>query len=374
MLELTPAQVRSWRVQSQGLAGPRNGVGAVGAARGAGALQAQDAKACRLQVRARSAGLTAGDVDAACGAGARALVRTWLMRGTLHAVPARDARWMTLLLGPRVAAAQRGRRLRLGLDEETCARALPALEQVLAGRPPLLRDELVRGLGEFGITLDPRSQAPAHLLLYAAAVGLVCRGPEAEGDKSTYVLREEWLDGIDGPEPTGAEALAALAERYVAAYGPTTEADFARWSGLPIGQARSGFRAAGEMLAEVSGPDGPLWVTAGAAAPADPAPSVRLIGHFDPYLLGYRDRDPLLDPSFAHLVATGGGFITPCVLLDGEVVGIWRHERGPGERLTVRVDPFRPFRALGDAVVHGIEAEVADLGRFLGVDAAWERA
>lgn len=374
MPELTPAQVRSWRVRAQGLAGPRDGIGVAEAARGAGALQAQDVRACRLQVRARTAGLTAGDVDAACGAGERALVRTWLMRGTLHAVPAGDVRWMTSLLGPRAAAAQRGRRQQLGLDEETCARALPALEKVLTGRPPMLRDDIVRGLGGLGLTLDPRSQAPAHLMLYAAATGLVCRGPEADGDKSTYVLREEWLDGIDGPDPSGDEALAALAERYVAAYGPATVKDFVRWSGLPTGQARRGIAAAGERLAEVAGPDGPLWVPAGADAPRPPAPSVRLIGHFDPYLLGYHDRNLLLDPSFAHLVATGGGFLTPCVLLDGEAVGIWRHERGPGGRLTVRVDPFRPPAPNADAVTHGIGAEVADLGRFLGVESDWDWA
>ncbi|MDF9816573.1 winged helix DNA-binding domain-containing protein [Streptomyces sp. SPB162] len=369
MPELTPAQVRSWRVHAQGLAGARDGVGVADAARTAGALQAQDPKACRLQVRARTSGLTAGDVDTACGAGDRSVVRTWLMRGTLHAVPAADVRWMTSLLGPRAAAAQRGRRLRLGLDEKTCARALPALEKVLAGRPPMLRDDLVHRLGEFGITLDPRSQAPAHLMLYAAAMGLVCRGPEAEGDKSTYVWCEEWLDGVVGPDLSGTGALAALAERYVSAYGPATEKDFAKWSGLPVGQARSGFRSAGEKLAEIAGPEGPLWVPAGTDAPRPPTPSVRLIGHFDPYLLGYQDRDLLLDPSFARLVATGGGFITPCLLADGEVVGTWRHERGHVGRLTVRVDPFR---ALGDSVVSGIETEVADLGRFLGGDASWE--
>ncbi|MEU3464850.1 winged helix DNA-binding domain-containing protein [Streptomyces sp. NPDC006733] len=368
MPELTPAQVRSWRVHAQGLAGARDGVGAADAARAAGALQAQDARACRLQVRARTSGLTAEDVDTACGAGDRSLVRTWLMRGTLHAVPAADVRWMTSLLGPRAAAAQRGRRRQLGLDEETCARALPLLEKALAGRPPLLRDDLVHRLGGLGLTLDPRSQAPAHLLLYAAALGLVCRGPEVAGDKSTYVLREEWLDGVMGPDLSGADASAALAQRYVSAYGPATAADFAKWSGLPVGQARSGLRSAG---AEVAGPDGTLWVPSGGDVPPPPAPSVRLIGHFDPYLLGYQDRDLLLDPSFARRVATGGGLITPCLLVDGEVTGTWRHERGAGGRLTVRVDPFRPPP---DAVAHGIEAEVADLGRFLGAEAGWEWA
>ncbi|MDX6345337.1 MAG: hypothetical protein QOF84_127 [Streptomyces sp.] len=372
METLTTADVRAMRLRAQGLAGPR-ARDAAGATRRAAALQAQDAKACRLQLRVRSAGLTAAAMDAACAAGpdGPAVVRTWLMRGTLHAVPAQDARWMTGLLGQRVADSQRGRRQQLGLDDETCARALPALEKALAGQPPMLRDELVARLGEFGIALDPRSQAPAHLLLYAAGSGLVCRGPEAAGDKATYVLREEWLRGVDGPDLAGDEALAELAARHAAAYGPVGEGDFARWSGLPLGQARRGIRAAAGdgRLTPVLGPGGePLWVRAGSAPPDGPLP-VRLTGHFDPYLLGYRDRDLLLAPSFATRIATGGGLLMPCVLVDGAVAAAWRHEwRGAG-RLEVRVEPLGG--ALPAAARAGVDEEVADLARFLGVDATW---
>jgi hypothetical protein len=125
---LTTADVRAMRLRAQALAGPRPR-DAAEATRRAAALQAQDAKACRLQLRVRSAGLTAAAMDAACAAGpdGPAVVRTWLMRGTLHAVPALDVRWMTGLLGQRVADSQRGRRQQLGLDDETCARALPAV-------------------------------------------------------------------------------------------------------------------------------------------------------------------------------------------------------------------------------------------------------
>jgi hypothetical protein len=58
------------------------------------------------------------------------------------------------------------------------------------------------------------------------------------------------------------------------------------------------------------------------------------------------------------------------------VVGTWRSPRtsrpkdrpgspGPPERLSVVVEPFE---RLGPAVLPGLEAEAADLGRFLGVE------
>ncbi|MGW3244531.1 winged helix DNA-binding domain-containing protein [Streptomyces sp. NPDC001070] len=365
---LSADEVRAWRARSQGLAaGPRDGAVA-DAVRGAAALQAQDVKAFRLQVRARGAGPLAGDVDGACGGERREVVRTWLMRGTLHAVPAEDVRWMNALLGPRYTAAARGRRAQLGLDGATLARALPALETVLAGRPPMPRDELVARLGEHGVRLDPRSQAPAHLLLYAAGAGLVCRGPEAAGDTSTYVLREEWLAGVEGPDLDGDDALAELAVRHARAYGPVTEADLARWSGLPLGQARRGVTAAGSRLTTVAGPGGPMLVAAGTAPPPPAGPFVRLTGHFDPYLLGYRDRDLLLPPAAAPRIATGGGLLMPCVLADGLVVGTWRHA-WHGGCLELRVEAFGD--APDDAVREGIAAEVADIGRFLGAQTRW---
>lgn len=369
------------RARGQGLltgggAPPRTVLAAV---RRAAALQAQDTRACRLQIRVRSTDLTAGDADAAwsagdapggTGAGRTAgpeVVRTWLMRGTLHAVDARDVRWMTRLLGPRVAEGARGRRQRLGLDDAACARGLAALERVLAGRV-LERDVLVARLAEQGLALDPRSQAPAHLLMYAAARGLVCRGPQAPGDAATYVLTEEWLAGVEDAGFTGDEALAELAVRHAAAYGPVTAADLARWSGLPLGQARQAQAAAGDRLAEVAGPEGPLTTAAGCDEEPPPAAGdVRLTGHFDPYLLGYRDRDLMLPPVAAHRVATGGGFLLPCVLRDGAVIGTWRHQRRAG--LDIRVETFSG--ATPRTLTRGIDTEVADIARFLGIPAAW---
>ena len=52
------------------------------------AIQAQDPRGARLAIRARSAGLSASDVDAALTG--RSLIVTWLNRGTLHMVRTED--------------------------------------------------------------------------------------------------------------------------------------------------------------------------------------------------------------------------------------------------------------------------------------------
>jgi Winged helix DNA-binding domain len=108
----------------------------------------------------------------------------------------------------------------------------------------------------------------------------------------------------------------------------------------------------------------PAWMRARAWAElADEAPCIRLLPRFDAYLLGYRSRDLTLDRRVASQIQAGGGIIHPTVVVDGRVVGTWRQARTrAGQR--VEVEAFEPLRA---AVLAGIEEEVADLGRFLGV-------
>ncbi|MGD9570639.1 MAG: winged helix DNA-binding domain-containing protein [Thermoleophilia bacterium] len=318
------------------------------AVRTAFAIQAQDVKGARLGVRARSEGLAAADVARACGASERSLVRTWAMRSTLHMLPAEDVRWVVGLLGPLIARRGARRRAELGLDDRACARILDALPAVLAGGP-LTRAEVVAGLAARGARIDPDGQAPAHALLLAAAEGLVCRGPDGPRDAATYVLLDDWV----APEPARDRdaALAELARRHRAAYGPGDAGDLARWSGLPAADARRAWALAGPP------PPAPLT--------GDGPPPPRLLPAFDGALLGHRDRDPLLPPDVAVQVVAGP-WIHPAVVAGGRVIGAWRRDDG-----TVRV---RPIGALPRGTRAGLRAEAEDVGRFLGVPTRLEVA
>jgi hypothetical protein len=384
---LTPDQLRAARGHALLLGRPRDWPGSpgravAGIAAHLGGLQAQAAPPARLAVRPRAAGLTAADVDRA-GAD-RDVTRTWAMRGTLHLVATADVRWMTGLFGPVFARKDRRRRLQLGLGDELCQRALTALASILAASPPLTRAELISGLAVAGIEIDPRTQQPPHLLGYAAARGLICRGPDRPGDEPTYTLLDDWAP--DAPALSRDDALAELARRYLGGYGPAGRPDFGTWSGLPAADTRRAWEliaaetvpvtAAGAELAALAGAplaDAPLTNTltdtqAGAQAAAPLAP--RLLGHFDPLLMGYQDRDLILDPEHTKRIQAGGGFIQPTVLAGGRVAGTWRLNRGPGRaRLVVA-----PFTALAAATRDALAAEAADVGRYLGTDVTFEVA
>ncbi len=345
------------RMRAQGLSSrPHRTVDAVAAC--SAGLQAQDTAATRLAVRARSATLTAAAVREACGE-QRSVVRTWLMRGTLHLVAATDVRWMLSLFGARNIAGGTRRRAQLGLDDETCARALATIPAVLGAESPLSRSDLVDRLVRRGVPVDPRGQAPAHLVGYAAARGVLCRGPDLDRDEPGYVLLDDWVPAT--PELDAEAALAELTRRYLGAFGPAGSADLAAWSGLPAGTARRGFALVADELAE-SGPGEYVLAGAGASDPAS-GPAIRLLGAFDTYLLGYRDRELALPARFAKRIQAGGGIIHPAVLVDGRVVGTWRLRRAGDKRpARAAVEPFEP---LDRAVTGPLEAEVADIGRFL---------
>ena len=86
---------------------------------------------------------------------------------------------------------------------------------------------------------------------------------------------------------------------------------------------------------------------------------MRLLGSFDPYLLGYAGREHAVAPEHARRVWPGGGWIHPVVLVDGMAAGTWRLDGG-----ALRVEAFGPIPRAG------LEAEAQDVARFLGRDIA----
>jgi hypothetical protein len=311
------------------------------------AVQAQDNLAARLGVRARSTGLTDADVVRAIEVD-RTIVRTWLMRGTIHLVEARDLRWLVRLLGPVVARKFRTRWRQLGLTDLVLERAIAALPELLADGPRS-RQEIRAGLAERGVTLDsPDPQAHTHAVLYASTLGLVCRGPD-RGRHATFVLTDDWLPNAPAG-PSGEEAVAELARRYFAAYSPATAQDFGAWAGLPHARSVALIR---DELSPVE-MDGRPGFRLGEV---EPERGVRLLSAFDNYLIGYKDRAAILEPDLHELVYQGG-MIRPTVLVDGRVVGTWSLDRPRG-----RVD-LAPFEPLSAAVRSGVDAELADLSRY----------
>jgi hypothetical protein len=333
-------------------------------------LQAQLWSATTLGMRARSAGLDAGTVNRALNSD-RSIARTWLMRGTLHVVAAEDLRWLLHLLGPVFARAGATRHAQLGLDDDLKARGVAAIRKILTGSGPLTRYELVDHLRSRQVALGQKTQAPIHLIGLAALQGVLCLGPDRDDGESTYVLLDDWVP--QARLPSREAALSELARRYVAAYGPATVGDLGAWSGLPINDARSAINGASASLVAVrlQGQPGVLLKERLTLEEKPHKTEVRLLPAFDTYLLGYRRRDLAVPQPLQRRLQRGGGWLHPAVVVNGRAVAAWSLRKSGSRAGRVLVEPSEP---LPRTVRASIDAEVADIARFLDLRLAVEIA
>ncbi|HEV2472214.1 MAG TPA: winged helix DNA-binding domain-containing protein [Ktedonobacteraceae bacterium] len=364
-IALNKVQTRFLRQYAQRLTPRQPGESAAQVVKDVCGIQAQDARAAALSIRSRGAGLVAADIEQA-RVQDRSIARAWGPRGTLHLLASEDLGWLLMLFGPVFIAGDRARRLELGLDDETSARGVREIRDILADQGPLTRDELVEQLAARGLRLE--GQARPHLIFYAALQGILCLGPD-RGSKPTYVLLDDWLGHIDSTTLSREAACAELARRYISAYGPASRDDMAAWSGLPISEIRAAWKHIANSLLEVEIAGQPAWMLKSHLARLDEFsvdhPIVHLLAAFDTYLLGYRSRDMLVEQQYAKRINAGGGMIRPALLVDGRAAGTWQYSP-KRKRLDVLVVPFEP---LASAVLSGMEEEVGDVARFLEIEA-----
>lgn len=313
------------------------------------ALQAQDARAFRLAVRARSEGTCAADVDTALSE-RRTLVVSWLFRGTLHLVRSADYWWLHTLTAPRMVAGNARRLAQLGLDESTVRRGADAVRESVA-EGPKDRDELRGALDAAGV--PTAGQALVHLLVAATLRGHLVRGPVRNGAQC-FVDAERWLTRPPVPDRDG--CLEMLARRYLVGHGPATPADLAAYAGITLTDARRGF----DMVDAETRPVDDTMRALADHADAETLPPPRLLGMFDPVLHGWADRSFVTG---AHKnVVTSNGLFRATALVDGRVAGTWTMPEG--------AVTLNPLRRLTSAELTALEAEAADVLRYLALPQA----
>jgi hypothetical protein len=325
------------------------------------AVQAQDPRGARLAVRARTSGLLASDVDDALTAD-RSVVISWLNRGTLHLVLAEDYWWLHQLTTPQLATGNARRLAQEGVPPADADRGARVIERSLAADGPLTRAELRERVAAAGVRTD--GQAMVHLLALATLRGLTVRGPMRGGEQA-FVLVRDWL-GPPPPPMDREQALGLLARRYLAGHAPAGDRDLAKWAGLPLGDARRALAAIAGGLADRDDGLASLAARPGRAGPEEQpeVPDLRLLGAFDPLLLGWASRELFLAPGGP--VITSNGLFRPFVLVRGRGAALWTVT---GSKVVT--DPLGPLSAPEQAA---LAAETADVERFLGGPRGTRRA
>jgi hypothetical protein len=141
--------------------------------------------------------------------------------------------------------------------------------------------------------------------------------------------------------------------------------DFVKWSGISMNESKIVWDAMKDEMAEVS-VEGELdWCLRKSLPQLKDAgfskPILRLLPNFDPYLLAHVSKDHLVTDKHYKRIYRQAGWISPVVLLNGRVAGIWSISRGPAA-LSLNVELFEK---LPTAACSQLYDEAARLGHFL---------
>lgn len=260
----------------------------------------------------------------------RKVVRTGLMRTTLHLVTAADALSLRPLFAPvlaRTLVSQRAFRIGLeGLDLDEVA----AFGAERLAAEPMSATKLRPLLAERWPERDPSVLMMAVRYL-VPLVQIPPRGLWRQSRQPILTTMEAWL----GRQLAADADVDALLLRYLAAFGPASTADIRTWSWLTdlssvVRRLRPGLRAfadeSGRELLDV--PDAPI------VDGDEPAPP-RFLPEFDNVFLSHAERSRI-----ATMALDLGRYARGTLLVDGFVGAGWRIDRG-ASAATLRIDPFR---------------------------------
>jgi hypothetical protein len=322
-------QVRAWRVRRHGLAERAPAADLLGLVSRLCGVHAQLMSSAELTLWTRVADLDPGAVGRALWE-ERTLVKTWAMRGTLHLLPADELGLWHAGLGTYDHYLKPAWFRAFDITEARLLELIDAVAEALDGEPLAraeLADAVARRTGDDSLR-EKLNQGFGAYLKPAAFRGRLCFGP-GEGQRVRFTRPDVWLGrAIERPQPE--PALREIARRYLAVHGPASREDLRRWWATTPAAAGRLLRSL-EDAEEVEVDGEPLWMRsadAREAATLPPAEGVRLLPAFDQYVIAAtKQAEHFLPGDFRDRIYRPQGWLSPVVLVDGVMAGVWRHER-----------------------------------------------
>ncbi|MFT3660542.1 MAG: winged helix DNA-binding domain-containing protein [Gordonia sp. (in: high G+C Gram-positive bacteria)] len=284
----------------------------------------------------------------------REVVRTVLLRGTVHLMDALDARWIRSAVQPALDSVLADQLCGLGDVDVLLARVRRMFDDD-AGSPVTdarIREELTAASPEV-----PAEVSAAVVRARLPLVQVPPRGLWRREGEPTYRLLDQWI-GAGDPAVTGVEARKDLIRMYLRGYGPASAAAVSAWCGLPGTGSLLAEMESDWELARLTGPDGQeLYDLEGLrlAAGDEPAP-VRLLAPQDVMLVADADGNRVADPDVYAATGAGNGRSPGFVLVDGRLAGTWRLTGGAVE--------LTELTSLSPADRVAVAAEAAELAEF----------
>jgi Winged helix DNA-binding domain len=304
-----------------------------------GGIQAQYAPSMYIGLWSRLEGFERDSLTRALER--KTVVQGTLMRSTIHLVSRRDYWPFTVA----IREHRRGwwaRVAREGSKPADLKKAVPKLRKLLAKEGVLTAADLKK-LGR-----------PVGLNLYLDMVRVPPSGTWERRRADLYAASEDWLGPPDAEPEQG---VVRLVEAYLQGFGPASRDEIADWTGLKktvIAPALDSLK-----LRTFEAEDGTELVDLPRLPLPDadtPAPA-RFLPTWDSTLLAHTRRTQILPEEFRPFVFnTKTPQSMPSFMLDGQVAGSWRWEKG-------RIE-LNPFRKLTKAEQRELNDEAERLAEF----------
>jgi hypothetical protein len=327
----TWAQTRAFRLRRMHLTSPLGPRSLRRVARELGGIQAQVHSAAEMQCAVRVNGLGPNAVERALYKN-RTLVKTWMMRGTIHYLDPVDL--------PVWASASATRRTwnkpywqkAFGITADDVEAAIEIIPKVLDGTC-LTREEVADQVHRVtrNSSVDELMRAGwGSILKIVAAEGLLCFGPNS-GRNVTFTRPDQWLREWREPPPTE-DAIKQVFRRYLASHGPATRQEFARWWGFTPPDASKVLSALADEVVLIDREGDKAYVLPEDLATLEAAREddvVRMLPMFDAYTLAGLPHDAIVPKSRRDEVYRKGAWVSQVITRGGRIVGVWTHERKP---------------------------------------------
>jgi uncharacterized protein YcaQ len=297
----------------------------------------------------------------------RSLVRTSLMRQTLHVIPSNEYSLYINALKRSRTEAYAKLIARLGVTKKEIYKLNGYVYELLSDGPKD-KNELVKIIRP---TLNKNLKYWSYVVwsIFKPAIieGLICYYP-SNGNKSTFIRTDSWLPAQK--EISEEDAKRFLLKEYLSAYGPATVKDFAYWAGMLMKEASETWDLLKDEIREIKVEDSNKYLLRKDFSDLRNSHFdkniINLLPNFDVYLLAHTDKNHFIKTKHYKKVFRNAGWISSVILLNGAIIGTWSVKNNSKES-TLSLDIFEKISA---KTKKQIEEEAERVRSFLKVNYA----
>ena len=324
-------------------------------------VQAQVLQAAYLSLWSRNQEIKKRVIDKAL-INKRSLVRTSLMRQTLHIIPSNEYSLYINALKRSRTEAYAKLIARLGVTKKEIYKLNRYVFDLLSDGPKD-KNELVKIIRP---TLNKNLKYWSYVVwsIFKPAIieGLICYYP-SNGNKSTFIRTDNWLPVQN--EISEEDAKRALLIKYLGAYGPAAVKDFAYWAGMLMKEASETWDLLKDKIREIKVEDSIKYILRKDFSDLRNSHFdkniINLLPNFDVYLLAHQDKNHFIKTKHYKKVFRNAGWISSVILLNGVIIGTWSVKNKSNES-TLSLDIFEK---ISGKIKRQIEEEAEGVRSFL---------